>query len=95
MITDEQQGRPDAKHPDDQRDPQSHGPVAREPPRSFVPAPLRATDPGVTNPEIKKNNPIANSPAGTTGIASIALLTVPRLTSRTSWYGHDPNSDGA
>jgi hypothetical protein len=45
---------------------------------------LRATDPGVTSPEIKKNSPIANSTAGSTGTATSAWLTAPRLTSRTS-----------
>ena len=53
--------------------------------RAYLLGPLRSTDPGVTNPEIKKNSPIANSAAGSTGIANITLLTAPRLTSWTSW----------
>jgi len=46
---------------------------------------LRSSEPGVTSPEIKKNNPIANSAPATVGILSTASVTPDRRTSWTVW----------
>jgi hypothetical protein len=45
----------------------------------------RASEPGVTSPEIKKNSPITNSTGGNSSVPSTMSLTSARRTSRCGW----------
>jgi hypothetical protein len=47
--------------------------------------PLRATEPGVTSPEMRKKRPITKRTAGRASSDNTALLTAPSWTSWTSW----------
>lgn len=53
--------------------------------RAKIRAPLRASEPGVTRPDIKKNRPIANSAPTSTTSDSATLLTAATWPSWTSW----------
>jgi hypothetical protein len=53
--------------------------------RANVRGPLRATEPGVTSPEMRKNRPMVKRAAAITTADSATLLTLDNWTSWTSW----------